>query len=195
MLLLDLLRGKRNLRIYFQANTIHLSVLLQISPMEEIHLSTSSGDSKLKDEYIKKLHEEWRKSVDTMPKAKNDKTRDLSNTKEPKGLKAVRDVFSESEKREFELHGDIYGILTGIFMMDGPFFVFRLYCMVQYSVDSEMHIFYTVKNAISLALLVYRLCILTCKGQDEEDDVFETDEDKLRNVQVAVVGIQYKNFR
>lgn len=163
--------------------------------MDEIHLNKSNGDGKLKDEYIKRLQEEWRKSVDTVPKAKSDKTRDSSNAKERKGFKAVREVFSESEKRQFELHGDIYGILTGIFMMDGPFFVFRLYCMVQYSVDSEMHIFYTVKNAISLALLVYRLCILTCKGEDEEDDVFEKDEDKLRNVQVAVVGTQYKNFR
>jgi hypothetical protein len=163
--------------------------------MDEIHLSTSSGDTKLKDDYIKQLKEKRRKDVEATPRARHEKTRDSWNAKERTGLKAVKEVFSESEKREFDLHGDIYGILTGILMMDGPFLVFRLYCTVQYSVDSEMHIFYTVKNAISLALLVYRLCILTCKGQDEEDDVFETDEDKLRNVQVAVIGTQYKDFR
>jgi hypothetical protein len=158
--------------------------------MDEIHLSTSSGDTKLKDDYIKQLKEKRRKDVEATPRVRHEKTRDSWNAKERTGLKAVKQVFSESEKREFDLHGDIYGILTGILMMDGPFLVFRLYCTVQYSVDSEMHIFYTVKNAISLALLVYRLCILTCKGQDEDDDVFERDEDKLRNVQVAVIGTQ-----
>ena len=162
--------------------------------MDDIHLSVSTDDPKSVDEYIKKLREKWRKDVEAMPRTKSDRTRDSSNTTEPRGLKAVKEVFSESEKREFDLHGDIYGILTGIFMMDGPFLVFRLYCTVQYSVYSEMHLFYTAKNAISLALLVYRLCILTCKGQDEEDDVFEKDEDKLKNVQLAVIGTQYKDF-
>jgi hypothetical protein len=167
---------------------------LQVSPIEETHVTTSGGKKKPKAEYIKTLKEKRRKDVEATPRAKNEKLRESLNAKELTGLKAVKEVFSESEKRQFDLHGDIYGILTGILMMDGPFLVFRLYCTVQYSVDSEMHIFYTVKNAISLALLVYRLCILTCKGQDEEDDVFETDEDKLRNVQVAIVGTQYKQF-
>ena len=162
--------------------------------MDETHVTTSGAETKLKDEYIKILREKRRKDVEATPRARNEKLRDSSNAKELKGLRAVKEVFSESEKRHLDLHGDIYGILTGILMMDGPFLVFRLYCTVQYSVYSEMHIFYTVKNAISLALLVYRLCILTCKGQDEDDDVFETDEDKLRNVQVAIVGTQYKEF-
>ena len=158
-------------------------------------MTTSNGEMKLKDEYIKQLKEKWRKDVEATPRVRSEKVRQSLNAKEGRRLKAVKKVFSESQKREFDLHGDIYGILTGILMMDGPFLVFRLYCTVQYSVDSEMHIFYTVKNAISLALLVYRLCILTCKGQDEEDDVFETDEDKLRNVQVAVIGTKYKDFQ
>ena len=158
-------------------------------------MTTSNGEMKLKDEYIKQLKEKWRKDVEATPRVRSEKVRQSLNAKEGRRLKAVKKVFSESQKREFDLHGDIYGILTGILMMDGPFLVFRLYCTVQYSVDSEMHIFYTVKNAISLALLVYRLCILTCKGQDEEDDVFETDEDKLRNVQVAVISTKYKDIQ
>ena len=160
-----------------------------------MQVTTSNGEMNLKDEYIKQLKEKWRKDVEATPRVRSEKVRQSLNTKERTRLKAVKKVFSESQKREFDLHGDIYGILTGILMMDGPFLVFRLYCTVQYSVDSEMHIFYTVKNAISLALLVYRLCILTCKGEDEEDDVFETDEDKLRNVQVAVIGTKYKDFQ
>ena len=155
--------------------------------MDELHQRTS-GNGMVKEAYIRKLEEKWRKDIESLPRGRTEKVRERTK------LTAVKEVFSESEKREFDLHGDIYGILTGILMMDGPFLVFRLYCTVQYSVDSEMHIFYTVKNAISLALLVYRLCILTCKGEDGEDDVFETDEDKLRNVQVAIIGTHYKDF-
>lgn len=172
-----------------------------MSPAEEINLTRR--DSKLKGEYIKKLKEQWGKDVEGMIRGKREKLKDMWDVKEHLRINAVREVIAKSEKRHLDIHGDIYGILTGIFMMDGPFLVFRLYCTVQFEVDSEMHIFYTCKNAISLALLVYRLCILTCKGYDSEDELYnETDEDKLRNVQVAIVGTKYvditrtqKNYR
>lgn len=169
---------------------------LQVGVHEAYLKASSSDDKKAKEDYIEKIKERWSKKVEGHSRAMNDQSRGNNVvTKERKGFKAFKDVFSESGKRQFDLHGDIYGILTGMFMMDGPFLLFRLYCTVEYSVDSEMHIFYTVKNAISLALLVYRLCILTCKGEDSEEDVFEKDENKLRNVQIAIVGTQYIDYR
>lgn len=133
--------------------------------------------------------------MEAMTRGKPKNLNDMWSVKEQLGLNAVKEVFAESEKRHLDIHGDIYGILTGIFMMDGPFLVFRLYCTVQFAVDNEMHIFYTCKNAISLALLIYRLCILTCKGDDNDDGFYnEADENKLRNVQVAIVDTNYKDF-
>lgn len=52
-----------------------------------------------------------------------------------------------------------------------------------------MHIFFTCKNAIVSVLLVYRLLILTCKGEDEEIDWFkENAAYRLKNVQIAILS-------
>lgn len=74
-------------------------------------------------------------------------------------------------------------------MQDGPFLVLRLYLIVQLNVTSEMHIFFTCKNAIVSILLVYRLCILTCRGEDKETDSYhEEAAAKLHNVQLAIMA-------
>ncbi|EDO40847.1 predicted protein, partial [Nematostella vectensis] len=72
----------------------------------------------------------------------------------------IRIASNKISRREMLLHGDIFGILTGIFMQDGPFLVLRLVLIIKYNLYSEMHLFFTCKNAIALSLLMYRLCIL-----------------------------------
>ena len=73
----------------------------------------------------------------------------------------------EKQKEELEkqkksrYHGDIYNILVGIFMMDGPFLVLRLIMIFQFGVTTDLHLLFTGKNAIGASLLVYRLLILT----------------------------------
>ena len=72
-------------------------------------------------------------------------------------------------------------------MQDGPFLILRLYLIVRLDVTSEMHIFFTCKNAIVSLLLIYRLLILSCHGKDEEQD-FGREEaaHKLHNIQMAM---------
>lgn len=107
-------------------------------------------------------------------------------------ITTARGEVKEISRREMLLHGDIFGILTGIFMQDGPFLILRLLLIIKYKVYSEMHIFFTCKNAIALSLLVYRLCILTCSGEDEEDIEHQEQESRLQNVQQAVLS---ENFQ
>ena len=53
---------------------------------------------------------------------------------------------------------------------------------------SEMHIFFTCKNAIVSLLLVYRLLILSCHGSDNDDvDLMRLEAaNKLHNIQMAM---------
>lgn len=120
-----------------------------------------------------------------------------------KGFKGVRERkinpittgrgdLKKISRREMLLHGDIFGILAGIFMQDGPFLVLRLVLIIKFNVYSEMHIFFTCKNAIALSLLMYRLCILTCSGEDEVINEHQENEWRLQNVQQAVHSDQFK---
>ena len=78
------------------------------------------------------------------------------------------------EKQKLKLHGDLYSILTLMLMQDGPFLIVRLVLIIAYGVNGTLHIFFTGKNAMALALLVYRLVILITEYQDDEDE----DKDK-----------------
>ena len=93
----------------------------------------------------------------------------------------------ESDIKLREMHGEMFQILVTMVMQDGPFLVLRLYLLIYYGIDSEMHIFFTCKNAVIVLLLVYRLLILNCSGQDEEIAVIrEEAAAKLRNTQQAI---------
>ena len=73
----------------------------------------------------------------------------------------------EAQLRELQkttksrFHGDLYNILVGIFMMDGPFLILRLIMIFKFEVRTDLHLLFTGKNAIGVSLLFYRLCILT----------------------------------
>jgi len=107
-----------------------------------------------------------------------------------KNSKKIRKLSKADEKvRRRALHGEVFQILVTIIMQDGPFLILRLYLIVQFNVTSEMHIFFTCKNAIVSILLVYRLCILTCRGEDEETNWHrEEAASKLKNVQLAILS-------
>ena len=94
--------------------------------------------------------------------------------------------------RRRELHGEVFQILVTLLMQDGPFLVLRLYLIIQFSISSEMHIFFTCKNAIVSILLVYRLLILTCR-EEEDDGIYQREAaaTKLHNVQLAILGTKF----
>ena len=103
--------------------------------------------------------------------------------------------YREEEKmRRRELHGEVFQILVTLLMQDGPFLILRLYLIIQFSISSEMHIFFTCKNAIVSVLLVYRLLILTCKEEkNDNEDLYEREAaaTKLQNVQLAIMGTEF----
>ena len=110
-----------------------------------------------------------------------------------RAINAASSAQKDERVRRRELHGEVFQIMVTLFMQDGPFLVLRLYLIFQYNVVSEMHIFFTCKNAIVAILLVYRLCILTCRGEDKETDLYrEEAAAKLHNVQMAIMATHIK---
>lgn len=86
---------------------------------------------------------------------------------------------------------ELVGILMSLFMQDGPFLTFRLFIIAQYQAYEYMVIFLTAKNALVLALQVYRLCVLHCTCYDHKENDFSPDNEidansRLKNVQVAI---------
>lgn len=155
----------------------------------KISLHKYGKQEDLKERYIQRLQMKRRQTEMNMMRGKG-----FKGVKERKinPITTARGEVKEISRREMLLHGDIFGILTGIFMQDGPFLILRLLLIIKYQVYSEMHIFFTCKNAIALSLLVYRLCILTCSGDDEEDVEHQQQESRLQNVQQAVLS---ENFQ
>ena len=90
-----------------------------------------------------------------------------------------------------EVHGETFQILVTLLMQDGPYLILRLYLMLQFDVTSEMHIFFTCKNAFVCILLTYRLLVLSCSGTDEEVNWHREDAvTKLHNIQVALENMK-----
>lgn len=156
----------------------------------KISLHKYGKQEDLKERYIQRLQMKRRQTEMNVLRGKGYKGEKKEKKINP--ITTARGEVKEISRREMLLHGDIFGILTGIFMQDGPFLILRLLLIINYKVYSEMHIFFTCKNAIALSLLVYRLCILTCSGEDEEDIEHQEQESRLQNVQQAVLS---ENFQ
>nr|XP_058945827.1 transmembrane protein 26-like [Pocillopora verrucosa] len=156
----------------------------------KISLHRYEKQEDLKERYIQRLQMKRRQTEMNVLRGKGYKGEKKEKKIYP--ITTARGEVKEISRREMLLHGDIFGILTGIFMQDGPFLILRLLLIINYQVYSEMHIFFTCKNAIALSLLVYRLCILTCTGEDEEDLEHEEQESRLQNVQQAVLSENFK---
>lgn len=87
-------------------------------------------------------------------------------------MKIEEEIIEEviKEKEKLRLHGDLYSILTIMFMQDGPFLCVRLIMIFSYDVTDETHIFFTGKNAMALSVLIYRLIVLLYEGKDDVED-------------------------
>ena len=98
------------------------------------------------------------------------------------------DVKKSTESR---ITTELVAILMSLFMQDGPFLTFRLFIIAHYQAYEYMVIFLTAKNALVLALQVYRLCVLHCTCYDHKENDFSPENEidansRLRNVQLAV---------
>ena len=85
-----------------------------------------------------------------------------------------------------DIHGEVFQIMVTLVMQDGPYLVLRIYLWMEFGISTEMHIFFVAKNAIVCVLLVYRLLVLSCSGEDEEETFHREDDAwRLKNVQLA----------
>ena len=101
------------------------------------------------------------------------------------------DSSEEEETKKSRITIELLGILMSLFMQDGPFLTFRLFIIAQYGAYEYMVIFLTAKNALVLALQVYRLCVLHCACYDHKENDFSPENEidansRLKNVQVAI---------
>lgn len=55
---------------------------------------------------------------------------------------------------------DVYGIIVSILMQDAPFLVLRMLLIFHYGVLSYTNMFFTCKNTLVIALLMYRLIVV-----------------------------------
>ena len=61
---------------------------------------------------------------------------------------------------------DVYGIIISIFMQDAPFLVLRLMLIFHYGVVSYTNMFFTCKNTLVIALLIYRLIVVQMERKE-----------------------------
>ncbi len=58
---------------------------------------------------------------------------------------------------------DVYGIIVSILMQDAPFLVLRMLLIIHYGVVSYTNMFFTCKNTLVIALLMYRLIVVNAE--------------------------------
>lgn len=122
-----------------------------------------------------------------------EKTAQAQKPSSPGTETATIDVQETEDKtsKKSRLTSELVGILMSLFMQDGPFLTFRLFIIAHYQAYEYMIIFLTAKNALVLALQVYRLCVLHCTCYDHKENDFSPENEidansRLKNVQVAV---------
>ncbi|PIK43368.1 putative transmembrane protein [Apostichopus japonicus] len=81
---------------------------------------------------------------------------------------------------------EIWSLFITIIMQDGPFFVMRMYLIIDRHVFNQMMMFFTIKNLLVLSLQLYRIGILCC---DIPNKVEPADEPEAEAV-VAVDDLE-----
>ena len=152
-----------------------------------------------KEQYIDNIRRQRAQTLETTQQKRvstvGRKFSGLDNAGTPKKTpphKSTQSFDAEADRKQTKmrkLHGELFQILVTLLMQDGPFLVLRLVLLVEFKVITEMHMLFLAKNAIVCTLLIYRLCILTCKAEDAEEQLQKEEAaSKLHNVQLAVMA-------
>ncbi|XP_052760797.1 transmembrane protein 26-like [Mya arenaria] len=67
-------------------------------------------------------------------------------------------------------HTDVFGIIVSILLQDLPFLVLRMMLIFHFNVLSYTNMFFTSKNSVVIALMMYRLIVLFLERKRHEDD-------------------------
>lgn len=151
-----------------------------------------------KEKYIESLKKERSKTLDMQKQRRHTIGRKLSNqekvSQQAKRVphKSTESFDAEADQKKSKMrkfHGELFQILVTLLMQDGPFLILRLVLLVEFGINTEMHMLFLIKNAMVCTLLIYRLCILTCKSDDAEQSLMKEEAaSKLHNVQLAVMA-------
>lgn len=60
-------------------------------------------------------------------------------------------------KTNLALHNELYNVIITLFMQDFPFFVLRIYCVLEFRIVSYLFLFFLFKNGIIFSLQFYRM--------------------------------------
>lgn len=85
----------------------------------------------------------------------------LDQKKETKREKCMKYV-------EIFLESEAWGIMISVLMQDGPFVIIRLIAIFKYKVFTYTNCFFACKNALVLALQLYRLISLYCEKKENK---------------------------
>lgn len=81
---------------------------------------------------------------------------------------------------------EIWSMMVSIFMQDGPYLILRLYIMFSSGYIGETLIFFAAKNAIIVALLLYRVFIKTAQMVRKKSDHDEGGEEAPGRIDNAI---------
>lgn len=83
---------------------------------------------------------------------------------------------------------EIWGLLTSVFMQDGPFLILRLYCFIGMKLFSYNLLFYTVKNVLVVVLQAYRFVVLLLNCREN----FDTDMERSASM-ASIASVKQRN--
>ena len=72
----------------------------------------------------------------------------------------TRFVRNSKARLKLALETEVWAIVLGLSMQDGPFFIVRLISIFEYNVISDSNLFFVAKNFLVLVLQIYRLVAL-----------------------------------
>ncbi|XP_031552299.1 transmembrane protein 26-like [Actinia tenebrosa] len=93
-----------------------------------------------------------------------------------------KDPYDHPKTTPSIMSADLVSILCSLLMHDGPFLVFRLVLVGMYQVTSEIHLFFTAKNVLTVVIMLYRLYHLHVSRVATVD---QGDQDRRRNSKTA----------
>ncbi|KAL3876267.1 hypothetical protein ACJMK2_034134 [Sinanodonta woodiana] len=105
----------------------------------------------------------------------------LTSTNSPKKQRVASNlkVNSNSLDQTFCLmkffQTEIWSVCVSILLQDGPFLTIRVYTIATYKLLNYSIVFFTAKNALLVAILMYRMTVI-CR--DREESITKTDTEK-----------------
>ena len=147
----------------------------RVAPMSYLHyksMLTKGWDAEAqKPQPAEKYVVQWRGKYEVNKEAKS---KPVQNEEEP--ANEEEETGCGIRRRDLKAcivkHLELITCLIPVLMQDGPFFIYRMVLIVEYSIITQMIILLTVKNALVIIVQIYRIMILYCyEPKEDEPDI------------------------